>query len=110
MVPPGKQRNRVGQTEPGTHSKEHRSQEPVLTVPGQQYHQAQRADAVQGGRQARLGGASGDAPLLALLETCVLRPRSQPWERPAPAAGARSPGWSRAPGQGGVLLLSMERR
>lgn len=61
MVPPGKQRLRVGQREPGTRSKKHRSQESVLTVPGQQYHRAQRADALQGGHQARLGGGSGDA-------------------------------------------------
>ena len=73
MVPPGKQRLRVGQTEPGTHSKEHRSQESILAVPGQQYHWAQRVDALQGGHQARLGswrrpcGGMGTGSLLGSL-------------------------------------------
>lgn len=94
MVPPGKQRLRVGQTEPGTHSKEHRSQESILAVPGQQYHRAQRVDALQGGHQARLGSGSGDATSAGSARDLRPAPLGQPWERPAPAARAYSPGRS----------------
>lgn len=110
MVLPGKQRLRVGQTEPGTRSKEHRSQESVLTVPGQQYRRAQRADAPQGGRQARRDGGSADASSAGSAQDLRAAP-------PEPGPGAAS-SCCRGPlarmvtarGQGGVLPLSVERR
>ena len=110
MVPPGKQRLRVGQTEPGTRSKEHRSQESVLTVPGQQYRWARRAGTPQGGRQARQGGGSGDATSAG--SALDLRPASPEPGQGAASSCCRGPlaRLVTAPGQGGVLPLPMDRR